>query len=394
MACLPPRGVLQRFLGRNQLLPSGESVKKTKNTTDVRELAQELEKYRQIVETASDAVVSINQHHEVIYMNAAAEALFGYRRAEILGGDLAPLIPSEHRRAHRHYVERYVRTRQPRMIGHSADLEGERRDGTRFPISISFSVAETADGGLMFTAIMRDKTAERELADRAQRSERLAVVGEMVTTVSHEIRTPLSLIGGFARQLLKEPGLGEKARRKLGIIVEEVARLEALLVELNDLSRPQQYTWTEVDLGEVAAGAAELMAPELAQLGLELVSEITPDLPLVAADKNRLRQVLINLLQNAAQASRPGDRLRLRLGRVDAGNLFLEVSDQGEGMSPEQLSQVFRLFYTTKPRGTGLGLPVARRIVEEHGGSLELASTPGQGTTARILLPTPPPAKA
>ena len=132
--------MLQRFLERDQLLPPGESVKKTKNTADVRELAQELEKYRQIVETASDAVVSINQHHEVIYMNAAAEALFGYRRAEILGGDLAPLIPSEHRRAHRHYVERYVRTRQPRLIGHSADLEGERRDGSRFPISDRKSV--------------------------------------------------------------------------------------------------------------------------------------------------------------------------------------------------------------------------------------------------------------
>lgn len=369
-------------------------MKEPANTNDVHELAQELEKYRQIVETAGDAVVSINQNHEVVYMNAAAESLFGYRRAEILGGDLAPLIPSEHRLAHRHYVERYVRTRQARLIGHSADLEAERRDGSRFPINISFSKAETADGGLMFTAIMRDKTAERELADRAKRSERLAAVGQMVTTVSHEIRTPLSLIGGFARQVQKEPGLSDKARHKLGIIVEEVARLESLLVELNDLSRPQQYTWTEVDLGEVAAGAAELMAPELARQGLALVSEIAPDLPLVAADRNRLRQVLINLLQNAAQASRPGDRLRLRLGRSDSGSLFLEVADQGEGMSPEQLSQVFQLFYTTKPRGTGLGLPVARRIVEEHGGSLDLTSAPGQGTTARIVLPAPEPANA
>jgi PAS domain S-box-containing protein len=371
-----------------------DRVNESKTTADVRELAQELEKYRQIVETASDAVVSINQNHEVVYMNAAAEAMFGYRRSEILGGDLAPLIPSEHRRAHRHYVERYVRTRQARLVGHAAELEGERRDGSRFPISISFSVAETADGGLMFTAIMRDKTAERELADRAQRSERLAAVGEMVTTVSHEIRTPLSLIGGFARQLQKERGLSEKARHKLGIIVEEVARLESLLVELNDLSRPQQYTWTEVDLGEVAAGAAELMAPELARQGLELVSEIAPDLPRVAADKNRLRQVLINLLQNAAQASQPGARLRLRLDRIDSGSLFLEVADQGEGMSADQLRQVFQLFYTTKPRGTGLGLPVARRIVEEHGGSLELTSAPGQGTTARVTLPIPKPAAA
>ncbi|MFZ5585804.1 MAG: two-component system sensor histidine kinase NtrB [Thermodesulfobacteriota bacterium] len=359
---------------------------------DVHELAQELEKYRQIVETANDAVVSINEHHEVVYMNAAAERMFGFQRSEVLGGDLAPLIPSEHRRAHRHYVERYIRTRRARLVGHSAELEAERRDGTRFPISISFSVADAPGGGLLFTAIMRDLTAERELAERVKRSEQLALVGQMVTTVSHEIRTPLSLIGGFARQLQKEPGLSDKGRHKLDIIVGEVARLEGVLTELNDLSRPQQYTWAEVDLAQVVEQVAELMTSELADQEIKLIARMAPGLPLVAADANRLRQVLINLIQNAAQASQPGDEVVLSLERGLHGGLLLTVADQGCGIPAEHLDQVFKPFFTTKQRGTGLGLPVARRIVEEHGGAINLASHLGQGTTVSVTLPALNPA--
>lgn len=361
---------------------------------DVHELAQELEKYRQIVETANDAVVSINENHEVVFMNAAAERLFGYQRSEILGGDLAPLIPAEHRRAHRHYVERYIRTRRARLVGHSAELEAERRDGTRFPISISFSVAEAPGGGLLFTAIMRDLTAERELAERVKRSEQLALVGQMVTTVSHEIRTPLSLIGGFARQLQKENGLSEKGRHKLDIIVGEVARLEGVLTELNDLSRPQQYTWAEVDLGGVVEQVAELMGLELAGQGIKIVTRLDSGLPPVAADANRLRQVLINLVTNAAQASAAGGEVALTLERGLHGGLLLTVADQGSGISPEHLEQVFKPFFTTKQHGTGLGLPVARRIVEEHGGVITLASRLGQGTTVSVNLPALGPARA
>jgi PAS domain S-box-containing protein len=362
-------------------------LEKREPLSEVQELAQELEKYRQIVETANDAVVSVNQFHEVVYMNAAAERLFGYERGEILGGDLAPLIPQEHRRAHRHYLERYLRTGQARLMGHSAELLAERKDGALLPISISFSKADLAEGPL-FTAIMRDLSAERSLAQQVKQSQQLALVGQTVATVSHEIRTPLVLIGGFARQLSKEKTLSPQGRQKLEVITQEVARLEGLLSELNDLSRPQRYAWQEVGLPRVVERVRELMEPQLKKDHLSLRLELAQGLPLVAADPDRLSQVLINLVQNAAQASQAGKVITLALEPGPLGQAVLTVSDQGSGISPQHLAQIFNPFFTTKQRGTGLGLPLARRIVEEHGGRLELFSQPGQGT--RVLVSLPP----
>jgi signal transduction histidine kinase len=198
------------------------------------------------------------------------------------------------------------------------------------------------------------------------------------------------LMGGFARQLLNDPGLGERARRKMSIIAQEAGRLEGLLSELNDISRPTQSLLAPLDLVSMAAHVLELMAPLLAKEGLRLRLETHGPAPRVAADRDRLGQVLINLIQNAAQASQAGQEVVLGLGPGPKGRALLTVSDQGSGISPEDLAKVFNPFFTTKKRGTGLGLPLARRIVEEHGGSLELESRPGQGTTARVILPTLP----
>ncbi|MCB2187033.1 MAG: PAS domain S-box protein [Deltaproteobacteria bacterium] len=352
---------------------------------DLHEAAQHLEEFRQIIENASDAVVTINEHHEVIYLNRAAEEMFGYAREEVLGGDLAPLVPQEHRALHRGYLDRYLATRRARLIGHLAEVQGERRDGARFPMHIALSVAEVG-GAPLFTAIMRDLSPEREMAEKVRNTQQLALLGQTVATVSHEIRHPLALIGGFAHQLERENGLSSRGRRKVGIIVEEVARLEQLLNELNDLSRPARYSWRLLDVNEVADRVLELLEPALwAQAQLTVQREA--DLPPVMADRDRLGQVLLNLLANAVQAGGDDPRVELVLGRGAEGGVEIQVRDHGQGITPEHLAEVFTPFFTTKPRGTGLGLPLARRIVEEHGGALALESTPGQGTRATVNLP-------
>jgi len=350
--------------------------------------AQELEKFRSIVETAELGVVTINENHEVVYMNAAAERMFGYGRQEIMGRDLAPLIPPEHRHRHRHYVERYVRTRRGRMIGHTAELEAERKDGSRFPVSISFSVAEVGHSPLM-TAIFRDLSKEQGLEKKVRQSQRLAILGEMVATVSHEIRSPLTLIGGFARQLERDPELGPKALNKLGIISKEVERLETILNELGDLSRPAKYNWRECDVSQVVDHVAELMGPELEAAGAGLNVVHGQALPRVMADQDRLSQVLINLINNAVQASGGHARVEVALSPNGEG-VRLEVHDHGGGLKPGQAEDIFTPFFTTKQGGTGLGLPVARRIVEEHGGEIELFNNDQGGATARITLPPAP----
>lgn len=364
-------------------MSSGEPSQEQRLT--VRELAQELEKFRQILETASDGFVTINQNHEVVYMNRAAERIFGFARQEVLGGDLDVLLPQEYRGRHRHFVERYVRTRQPRVLNHRIEVDATRRDGTRFPAAVRFSAAEVGDS-LLFTARIRDMSQERDLAAKVRHSEQLALVGQMVATVTHEIRTPLALIGGFANQLLKERGLRDKSRHKLSVIVEEVARLESILKELNDLSRPQKLDWQLVDLRDVVARVVELMEPRLKQDRIRLTVDQPAEFSQVMADPNHLNQVLINLLNNALQASQAGSRLEVTLWE-DPEGAYLEVRDHGCGIKPEDRDQVMQPFFTTKKGGTGLGLPVASRIMEEHGGQLELFSEPGRGTTVRLSLP-------
>ncbi len=367
----------------------GQDLENLGQESDVKELAAELETFRQIVETASDAVVTINDHHEVIYMNGAAERMFGYERREIMGGDLGPLIPTDLRADHKGFVDRYLRTRQPRLIGRTAEMIGERRDGSRFPVSISFSTAEI-QGQTLFTAILRDLSAQRNLEEQVKQAERLAAVGQMVAMVGHEIRTPLMLIGGFARQLQKEAHLGTASRHKVDIIAEEAGRLEGMLNDLRDMSRPQQYEWAELNLSEMVGKVRELMQPALEKAGLTLAARVQDNLPLVVGDRNRLSQVLINLLQNASHASREGQEVRVELEPGPLGGVVMRVVDQGQGIEPQDLGRVFEPFFTTKKRGTGLGLPVAKRIVDDHGGRLKVQSEPGRGTTVTMELPPKP----
>jgi PAS domain S-box-containing protein len=352
----------------------------------LQELARELEKYRLILETASDGFVTINENHEVVYLNAAAEDIFGYSQEELLGHDLNLLIPPEHRARHREYVAEYLRTGRTSSLDNRIEVEGLRRDGTRFPAGIRFSVAEVAEDRLL-TARIHDLSEQYYLAEQLKLHEKLALVGEMVATVSHEIRTPLALIGGFASQVLRSDGFGDKDRHKLDIIVREVARLETLLRELNELSRPLNLEKDLVDLFDLLQGVDELMEAKLAErgVGLKLLSS-DPGLQ-VTGDRDRLSQVFINLIHNAIQASESGAVVEVFLQNGPNGRVVVEINDQGHGIHRKDLERVFTPFFTTKIGGTGLGLPVANRIVGEHGGTLSLTSREGQGTTVSISLP-------
>ena len=175
----------------------------------LQELRQKQEINSGIIHSANDAIVTINEDHIIIGYNQGAEKMLGFSRQEALGADLNIIIPPPYKAEHRDYVRRYVATREARVIGKHVRLTALRRDGSEFPMSISFSVAEIR-GNLYFTGIIRDITEYQEMEDRVLQSERLAAVGNTVTHIAHEIKNPLLIIGGFARQLLKLPGLGRQ----------------------------------------------------------------------------------------------------------------------------------------------------------------------------------------
>jgi signal transduction histidine kinase len=218
-------------------------------------------------------------------------------------------------------------------------------------------------------------------------SERLAAIGRMAAHVSHEVRNPLSSIG-LNVELLEEElrDASPETRELLAAVHKEIDRLGAVTEEYLRVARlPNPHLLPEY-IADVVRGAVQLLRREMlaAQVGVELT--LDDDLPMVAMDEAQIRQVLINLLKNAREAMPSGGVVRIE-ARKSPGGVELRLADQGVGMDAEQKERIFDLFYTTKQRGSGLGLPLTQQIVVAHGGHIRCESAPGQGTVFTLFFP-------
>jgi two-component system NtrC family sensor kinase len=239
----------------------------------------------------------------------------------------------------------------------------------------------------MVKALVAREESLREAQARLLQSERLAAIGRMAAHVSHEVRNPLSSIG-LNVELLEEElhGANPETRELLHAVHREIERLRAVTEEYLRVARlPNPHLLPE-HVADVVRGAVQLLRLELAAASVQVVLELDEDLPLVAMDEAQMRQVLINLLKNAREAMPQGGVVRVS-ARESAGGVLLCVCDDGVGMEPEQKERIFDLFYTTKQRGSGLGLPLTQQIVVAHGGHIRCESSPGQGTVFTLFLP-------
>ncbi len=221
--------------------------------------------------------------------------------------------------------------------------------------------------------------------ERLVRTERFAAIGEAAAYVSHEIKNPLMVIGGLARQVENkedQPSLKEK----LHIIQTEVQRLENFLGDLRDFTRPATPVMQQININEVIHEVDALMKEEAKNRGVKLVEHLDPELPPLQADPNQMKQVILNLVKNAFEAMDSGGRVVLASGAED-NQVWFSVEDTGGGMSLDILEKIFNPFFTTKKKGTGLGLAVIHKIVTDHHGSVTVQSLPDRGTTFRIILP-------
>jgi len=241
-----------------------------------------------------------------------------------------------------------------------------------------------------------DNAQTYETLGRAQKelvfSERLVAVGEMAARVSHEIRNPLATIGGFARSVLKKPDDIEGVKRKTGVIVSEVARLEELLTDLLDMARPRPLQMRPESLNEIADHALLLAEADLRAARATAERDYDPHLPLVPADRSRLLQALLNTIRNGAQAMPDGGIIRVSTRFLPSHGhtpdmAQISVADAGVGISDRALKQVFDPFFSTKVSGSGLGLAVTKRIIADHGGQIDVESQEGRGTTFLFSLP-------
>jgi two-component system sensor histidine kinase HydH len=265
-----------------------------------------------------------------------------------------------------------------------------------FLVSLFFIVVLGASGTLIGIALFWNKSLSRQVElktdellesqERLLRSERFAAVGEAAAYVSHEIKNPLMVIGGLASQVERRLPDDQAAQEKLRIIQNEVKRLESFLGELRDFLRPAQPSKQKIDLNRVIQEVKALMEEAIQEKGIRLEERLDPDLPGIEADANQLKQVLLNLVKNALEATEDQGTIRLSSGSKDA-QVWFSVQDTGKGMADEVQEKIFHPFYTTKDKGTGLGLAVINKIVTDHHGTITVESVAGSGSTFTVRLP-------
>jgi len=234
----------------------------------------------------------------------------------------------------------------------------------------------------------RAVAAARDLENQLVRAEKLITVGVLSTEMAHEIGSPLAVIRGRAEQVLREVSGGPRAE-DLAVIIKHIDNIASTVRQMLDFARRPANERRSVSLEHALERARELLGWKLEARRITLDVFVDNDLPMLMADPDQLQQVLVNLLLNACDASRPGGRIRLEAQAAPGQMVRIRIVDQGSGIAPEHLQAVFDPFFTTKPRGegTGLGLPIAASIVRNHGGQIDLASTPDAGTTATVLWP-------
>ncbi|MGC8476150.1 MAG: two-component system sensor histidine kinase NtrB [Acetobacteraceae bacterium] len=349
---------------------------------------------RSILETIPDALVVIDSTGRIIRFSAAAERLFGWTAAEAAGRNVSFLMPEPYRSQHDAYLARYLATGERRIIGIGRVVVGERRDGSTFPMELA--VGEAGGGPTRcFTGFIRDLTATQatrarmqELQQRLAQATRLSAMGQMAAALAHELNQPLTAISNYLAALERLGGdparAGEALARARGETLragEIIRRLRGLVAGAAPVPRPEP-------LAPLIEEACALALVGAAETGVSVRLELPPALPPVHADRALIQQVLLILIRNGIEAMADTPRRLLRIeARAEAGLARIAVTDTGTGLSPAAAAGLFQPFVTDKPDGLGMGLAIARGIVEQHGGRIAAAPAEGGGTAFSFTLP-------
>jgi two-component system sensor kinase FixL len=361
----------------------------TETQTDTARAEDSEARARAILQTAVDGIFTIDERGAIESVNPAGERMFGYSCVELVGRNVAMLMPHPFAGEHDAYLARYLRTGEARVIGVGRQVLGRRKDDSTFPIQLSVSEWSLA-GRRMFTGICHDISERRAMEERLQASIRMAALGEMAGKIAHEVNNPIAIIAGKARLRLTDPReeMSAGLRRDLEKIAHQCDRVAQLNRTLLNYSRPSCHPKSSLDLNRPLRRALDLAQDKVERSGISLIDALDPQLPPVVGNGHELEQVFLNLALNGIDAMREaGGTLRVTSSRDDR-QVAAEFSDTGTGIAEDVRERIFEPFFTTKDkRGTGLGLAVCHGIVEDHGGEIHVDSAPGRGTRFRVTLP-------
>jgi PAS domain S-box-containing protein len=377
--------------------------------------------YARLLDAAPDAMVAVDQGGRIILVNAQAEWLFGYGRAELVGQPVEILVPDDVKAPHTGHRSHYAADPRPRPMGAGMELAGRRRDGSTFPAAISLSAIDS-DEEIIVMAAVRDITgllalqAERErlrtqaerdkLERRLYQSQRLDSLAQLAGGVAHDFNNLLGVISNCAA-FVSEEVTKEAPQVAWHTVREDIQRIERaagraawLTRQLLAFARRDVAQPRPLDLNHVVGGIKPLLARTLGE-HVKLETDLADGLCPVLADPSQMEQILVNAAVNAADAMPGGGRLTIQTANTSVGDsvdpavppagryVSLKISDTGTGMPREVLDRAFEPFFTTKTesQGSGLGLAAVHGIVSQAGGDVRISSEPGAGTILTIRLP-------
>lgn len=355
-----------------------------------------------ILQSAMDAIITINAGQRIVFFNAAAEKMFRCRAAQAIGAPIERFIPERFRASHAEHIRRFGETGiTSRTMGALGALSGLRADGEEFPIEASISQV-TLENEKYFSVILRDISQRKQLEEQLLHAQKMEGIGRLAGGVAHDFNNWLTAIFGYLELARDELPDGNSAHDFLGGIREAAERAAALTNQLLAFARKQIIEPRVVDLADLVANVERLLRRLLGE-DIELYTRAAPDLWKVRIDPSHFEQIIVNLAVNARDAMPRGGKLSIEVQNspldqdyasthpeVAPGEyVMLAVSDTGHGMDAAVQQHVFEPFFTTKDRskGTGLGLATVHGVVKQHGGHIWLYSEPGKGTTFKIYLP-------
>jgi two-component system sensor kinase FixL len=336
-----------------------------------------------VFNTVVDGIIVIDGTGRVEAFNPAAERLFGYSEQEVIGRNVNMLMPSPYREEHDGYLGRYLETGHARIIGIGREVSAKRKDGTTFPVHLSVGQF-TLGGERKFTGILHDLSSRVRMEEQLRERAALARLGEMAAVIAHEVRNPLAGIRGAIQAI--GPQLPPDSRGA-PMIKEIVARIDALNDMMKDLllfARPPKPRPAPTEIATLVKMTVNLLKedPALRHVDIEVVGTA----PAIPADPEMLKIVFHNLILNSAHAMSGQGRIQVDV-KTDDGSCVVAFADTGPGIPAEVREKIFTPFFTTKSRGSGLGLPTAKRLIEAQNGAISIACPSTGGTVVTVTLP-------
>lgn len=341
----------------------------------------------EVIENLPLGLVAVDTHRRVLAWNRGAEAILGLDREMARAAPISRIPPAQGARSWHDALTASLDSGETTV---RAEHEVVRPDGSSLPVEVSTAPLRDVDGTIRgAVATLLDVSSLKRMEDRIRQLDRLAALGRFASSVAHELRNPLTGIATGVQYLSRGFPEGDERHESVAFILREVVRLNTIIQDLFTATKPREVLARPTRVADVVEWALRGLQPSIEASGVTIDRGDADTWPTVLADADQLQQVLLNLIQNAVQASEAGGRVTVRayrrLGERPAA--VIEVEDEGHGISAEDLPRVFEPFFTTRAKGTGLGLFVAHGIVQRHGGTLEVESVTGRGTRFRAVLP-------